>query len=180
MIKSHSVHPYPVGFPPFLREGYGMELDMGLIQAQSDILTNTQRRSYTNLPTMIGASVLIPVAKLYDFTNWMNQNIGLWIELPLAHPFMDRNNQFEIVPARILDFTLSNTYQVFGTVGASATIQLSPTVFIEAMNAYDDPYDWIIGGTEPYPSPDWLIGGKPKKLPLDWVIAGRVVNLTEG
>jgi len=177
MITSYAVHPYPVEFPCFNREEYGMELDMGLIQAPSDILTNTQRRSYTNLPTMIMASITIPVSKLYDFTNWMNQNIGLWINLPLAHPFMDRNNQVEIVPARILNFVIQTAYQAFGTINASASIQLSPTVFIEAMNAYDDPYDWVIGGTEPYPSPDWLISGRPKKLPSEWMIAGRVVDL---
>lgn len=172
MIKSHAVVVYPETFPLFRRDGYGFELDMGLIQAPNDILTNTQRRSYTNLPTIIGASLVLPVAKLYEFTNWVNKNVGLWVELPLAHPFMERNNQIEMVPARILNFVLGTAYQDFGTVGAAFTLQLSPTVFIETLQP-GDPYEWVIAGTAPFPSTDWMIGGKPNKLPAEWINAGR-------
>lgn len=175
MITKFASRPYPVDFPCFNREGYAMELDLGLIRAESDILTNVQRRSYTNLPTMILVSTNIPVAQLYDFSIWLNNNVGVWVDLPLAHPFMTRNRKVEIVPARIIDFTLPNSYQVHGVVVCALTIQLSPTVFIDS-RAPEVPWEWIIAGNVPFPSPDWTIARRVTSPATDWIIAGSASN----
>lgn len=150
-----------------------MELDLGLIRTESDVLTNVQRRSYTNLPTIISAAVNIPVNQLYDFTMWLNSNIGLWVDLPLAHPFMVRDRKVETVPARIVNFSLPNSYQVHGNVLGTVTIQLSPTVFID--NANDtDPFDWIVAGRVPTPSSDWLIARTAINPAPNWTISSPI------
>lgn len=167
-----ALRPYPPDFPCFNQGSYGMELDMGLIRTESDVLTFSQRRSYTNLPTIINTTVTILARQLYDFTFWLNNNVGLWVDLPLAHPFMPNGVKEENVPARILDFTLAEDYGDWGTVTGIVTIQLSPTVFID--NANDtDPFDWIIAGRVPEPSPDWTIARRVTNPATDWVIAGR-------
>lgn len=175
MITTFAARPYPPDFPCFNRDGYGMELDLGLVRTESDVLTYSQRRSYTNLPTIIVASVTIPAARLYDFTIWLNNNVGLWVDLPLAHPFMTRDKKVEVVPARIIDFAFSNSYNDFGTVSGSATIQLSPTVFIDNSNV-NPLWEWLIAGTESNPSLDWTIARRVNNPATDWVIAGGVTH----
>lgn len=169
MISLHSVRVYPPGFPCFSREGYSMDLDLGLIRTNSDVLTNTQRRSYTNLPTIITSSITIPVNILYEFTAWLNGAVGLWVDLPLAHPFLTHGNKVEYVPARIIDFIFTNSYQAFGSVNASVTIQLSPTVFIDNSNPEEG--GWVIAGRATSPSSEWMIAGRVNNPAIDWNIA---------
>jgi hypothetical protein len=175
MTSSLAAITYPDDFPLFNSDGYAMDMDMGLIRAQSTTLTSIQRRGYSNLPTMFTATVNVPVLQLFDFTIWLNSNVGLWVNLPLAHPFLKNNQKSEYIPARIVQLSWDSAYVDFAIASAVATIQISPTVFID--NSLESgPYDWYIAGTEGAPSDEWAIAGRAPTPSTDWAIAGGATH----
>jgi hypothetical protein len=174
MITHYAAIGYPSEFPCFVRDNYAMDLDLGLIRTNSDVLINNQRRAYTNLPTVISATVVIKAAQLHDFTMWMNENVGIWVELPLTHPFITHGNLVEDVPGRIIDFTFANAYQDFGTILGLVTIQLSPSVFSD--NIFTGGFGWVIAGRVTAPAAEWLLAGRVTNPSGEWTIAGSVVE----
>lgn len=123
---------YPAHFPCLGQEGYSLALDAGFVRSDGEIALPSQRRSYNNLPTLIDAPFIVGTLQLLQWSWWVNNNVGKWVNFPLAHPFMLLGSKIETVPARILNGQLSKSYQPYGSVRVTLVLQLSPSVFAES------------------------------------------------
>lgn len=130
--RSLSIYAYPATFPCIGRDGYSLATDLGLVRSESGVVLPKQRRAYNNLPTVINAPFVVNSTQFLEWSWWVNDNVGRWVNFPLAHPFMIQGILIETVPARIVNGSMGKSYMPFGNIAITLQLQLSPSVFAES------------------------------------------------
>ena len=77
---------YPNWFPQPLEDGYGLDLNTGVIRAEFENGNTRQRRVYDNLPQRFQLTFAMSARTLSSWTLWVNQYGFDWFMLNLASP----------------------------------------------------------------------------------------------
>jgi hypothetical protein len=127
---------YPANFPCPTTEGYGFEIDMGLVRSggNANVAHTPQRQAYAHLPTVIRAEFSLRAGNLAYWTRWMNDNLGIWFNMPLAHPFLPEGVQKEEIVVRAIADSLEHNFTRHNQTSVSMLFEISPTVYVEAVD----------------------------------------------
>lgn len=77
---------YPDWFPQPLEDGYGLDLNTGVVRTEFENGNTRQRRVYDNLPQRFQLSFSMNTRMLSSWTLWVNQYGFDWFLLKLASP----------------------------------------------------------------------------------------------
>jgi hypothetical protein len=164
-----SVTVYPDAFPKPTVQGYGIEVDMGLIRTEFDTGNHRQRRTYKTMPHQFALNFAMSVTQLYAWQNWVNQNAYTWFSLDMMS-FLTGNvpghcSQHLVRFISNLSITPMTQTHVQVSVAAEMTDPLGNVIITSDG-------DWIIGGDPESPSADWVIGGEPDAASQDFTNPG--------
>lgn len=123
---------YPQDFPCASRDGYALQVGLGLLRTPEGAPVPLQRRQNANMATTFAVMFEIPVAMLFRWQDWVNKFGYHWFNLTLAHPYMPANTLVEKVPVKFTSGTLSLQYQTHALVAVSVELELHSSVFAES------------------------------------------------
>ena len=74
---------YPSTFPGVQRSGFSTSQNAGLTRVNFQSGWSRQRRAFTNLPTEVSLSFVVPYAEWHTWLDWINGNGYTWFRLEL-------------------------------------------------------------------------------------------------
>lgn len=174
---------YPTNYPLPTIEGYGIDVDMGVIRTQFNGGRIRQRRVYSTMPQTFTLRFVVELAGLKTWQNWVNDHAYTWFDLRIASymneptehckehsirftsnlsisPLTDDGKYFAVTVTAEQNFG-TNAYENTGSGG------IPPGGIVEDG-------DWIIGGTPAKPNDAIgpVINGHPSRLYPDTIIGG--------
>ena len=178
------IKKYPASFPAPMVEGYGINVDMGVISTQMSSGVRRIRRRHRSMPMVFSFNFAVKVLELDSWQTWVDSNAYTWFEIP-ATSFLtgmvqnDKHCSPHIVRF-ISDLSMSPINANAFTVQVAA--ELAPTSKYSRPGIFTD--DWIIAGDPANPSANvptantytgsWVRAstGAPVNAATDWINSG--------
>jgi hypothetical protein len=159
---------YPKSWPAPTIEGYGIEIDAGLIRTPMESGASRQRRRYKTIPTTFTLSFVVERKDLKAWVGWANTSAYSWFNMDLtSHKISGTACAVPHSVRFTSNLEMAPITEKYFRINVTAEMAPDPAASVPVKN------DWIVGGTPGAPStPDWYIAGTPAAPSVDVVVSG--------